>query len=161
MDFLSTLRSEKQRRLLDTALRLHDIGLASVLEFPQIVVTGDQSAGKSSVLEAVSGVNYPRREGMCTRFAIEMALKEAEDSPNTARIIPYAGSNRSTSELQKLHNFHETIEDLSVFPEIVEKATRCMGLSDDNGTRGPRSFSRDVLRVEISGPQMPQLYVSK
>ena len=34
---------------------------------PQIAVMGDQSSGKSSVLEALSGVPLPRGSGLTTR----------------------------------------------------------------------------------------------
>ncbi|KAI9660668.1 MAG: hypothetical protein M1821_010020 [Bathelium mastoideum] len=157
MDRLSTFRNDNQRAVLDMTLELHEIGLASVLEFPQIVVTGDQSAGKSSVLEAISGVNYPRREGMCTRCAIEVVMRQSESFSITAKIIPFTESRRPYRELQMLRNFDETIADIIAFPELIEKAMQCMGLNDRNGRRGPRAFSRDVLRVQINGPEIPIL----
>lgn len=40
------------------------------LDVPQITVLGQQSAGKSSVIEGMSGVPYPREKGTCTRFVI-------------------------------------------------------------------------------------------
>ncbi|KAF2231997.1 hypothetical protein EV356DRAFT_550882 [Viridothelium virens] len=157
MENLSAFRSDKQRAVLDMVLKLNETGLASVLEFPQIVVTGDQSAGKSSVLEAISGLKYPRREGMCTRCAIEVVLREADKLSITARIIPHRESRRLYSELQNLTSFRETIEDISNLPDLIEKAMICMGLNDKSGKRGPRAFSRDLLRVEMNGPGVPEL----
>ena len=44
------------------------------------VVVGDQSHGKSSLLEALSGVMLPRGEGMKTRMPLLMKLRCLPDS---------------------------------------------------------------------------------
>ncbi|KAH8841775.1 Dynamin- protein 4C [Pyricularia oryzae] len=36
---------------------------------PQLVVVGDQSSGKSSVLESITGFAFPRAAELCTRYA--------------------------------------------------------------------------------------------
>lgn len=61
---------------------------------PSIVVTGNQSSGKSSLIEAISAVSVwfparprvlmvqielPRAEGACTRMPIELRLRRAVD----------------------------------------------------------------------------------
>jgi len=38
------------------------------LDIPVIVVLGSQSAGKSSLIEAISGITLPRASGTCTRY---------------------------------------------------------------------------------------------
>jgi len=40
---------------------------AEGLTAPGIVVCGAQSAGKSSVLECISGIEFPRDQNTCTR----------------------------------------------------------------------------------------------
>lgn len=42
---------------------------------PPIVVVGDQSHGKFSLLEALSGVKLPKGEGMKTRMPLVMQLR--------------------------------------------------------------------------------------
>ncbi len=37
------------------------------LDIPTIAVIGWQSAGKSSLIEAISGITLPRASGTCTR----------------------------------------------------------------------------------------------
>ncbi len=37
------------------------------IDLPQIAVIGSQSAGKSSLIESISGITLPRAAGTCTR----------------------------------------------------------------------------------------------
>ena len=45
---------------------------------PAIVVVGDQSSGKSSLLESLSGVQLPRGAGICTRVPLELQLRNGD-----------------------------------------------------------------------------------
>lgn len=42
---------------------------------PEIVVVGDQSSGKSSVLESISRISLPKGEGMVTRCPLKIQLR--------------------------------------------------------------------------------------
>ncbi|CAM9427711.1 unnamed protein product [Ectocarpus sp. 12 AP-2014] len=44
------------------------------IQFPDIVICGGQSAGKSSVLQALAGVKLPRTKTMTTRVALQLNL---------------------------------------------------------------------------------------
>jgi len=44
------------------------------IECPGVVVVGNQSAGKSSVLEQLTGVQFPREQNTCTRVPTIVAL---------------------------------------------------------------------------------------
>ncbi|KAJ7609650.1 P-loop containing nucleoside triphosphate hydrolase protein [Roridomyces roridus] len=50
------------------------------LDVPNITVIGGQSAGKSSLVEAVSGINVPRDSGTCTRCPMECTMSGESDS---------------------------------------------------------------------------------
>ncbi len=61
-DFHSHL-DESIRPYIDLIDTLRSVGIHKDLALPTIVVIGDQSSGKSSVLEALSGVALPRGSG--------------------------------------------------------------------------------------------------
>jgi hypothetical protein len=48
--------------------------------FPLTRVTGEQSTGKSSVIEAISGIKTPRSTDTCTRCPLYIKLEPSEDS---------------------------------------------------------------------------------
>ncbi|KAJ7196517.1 P-loop containing nucleoside triphosphate hydrolase protein [Mycena pura] len=54
--------------------QLRSVGAQGDLDLPRITVIGNQSAGKSSVVEAISGIKVPRDAGTCTRCPMECRL---------------------------------------------------------------------------------------
>ncbi len=54
---------ESIRPYIDLIDTLRSVGIQKDLALPTIVVIGDQSSGKSSVLEALSGIALPRGSG--------------------------------------------------------------------------------------------------
>jgi hypothetical protein len=65
------------RPILDAVDNLREIlKEESQIKIPSIVVVGDQSAGKSSVLESLSGVNLPRGSGIVTRCPLVLRMKK-------------------------------------------------------------------------------------
>ncbi|KAK6305935.1 hypothetical protein J4Q44_G00228600 [Coregonus suidteri] len=66
--------AEGVRPYIDLIDYLRSIGIDQDLPLPAIAVVGDQSSGKSSVLEALSGVELPRGNGIVTRCPLELRL---------------------------------------------------------------------------------------
>ena len=71
--------SSDVRSLLDAidAVRACTRGVNVDLSPPCICVIGNQSAGKSSILERLSGVRLPRGEGMVTKCALVLRMRRA------------------------------------------------------------------------------------
>ena len=142
--------ADEQRGLLDLIDKLQFAQLDNV-KLPQIVVVGDQSAGKSSVLEALSGTPFPRDAGACTRFATEIRLRRAKETSMKVSIIP--DKNRNPTEQQKLLQYGGNVTGDVPFDTMMRQATELIAPREIPG----RFAARDILVVERSGPDMPLL----
>ncbi|PIL37749.1 transporter [Ganoderma sinense ZZ0214-1] len=78
-NILNSRYASARRELLELVRDLHALGHAKTLDVPQIAVIGKQSAGKSSLVEAVAGINVPRDAGTCTRCPMECTLLTSSD----------------------------------------------------------------------------------
>nr|POE80975.1 interferon-induced gtp-binding protein mx3 [Quercus suber] len=144
------LQSQDHRELLDIIDKLRSLGVTRYIDLPQIIVCGDQSSGKSSVLEAVSGLSFPTKDTLCTRFATELVLRRDETPRVHVAIIP--GVDRTQEEIGNLSKFGHEINVLKPdLSKVVEEAKKAMGLSE------VKLFSDDILRVELQGPDQPHL----
>jgi GTPase SAR1 family protein len=153
---LKDLQTDEQRRVLDTVAQVRKCGLDSILSLPQLVVCGDQSAGKSSVLEALTEIPFPRNDNLCTRYATEIIMRRSLVNSLTIKIIPDA--SRPPAEQEKIKKFAETITNFEDLPHVMELATDAMGVSKVTDTDVERSaFTKDTLSIEIEGPSRPQL----
>lgn len=74
--------------LLDRIDKLFASGVGDYVSLPQLVVVGDQSSGKSSVLEGLTKLPFPRDSGLCTRFATQITFRRARESNISVSIIP-------------------------------------------------------------------------
>ena len=63
------------RPFLDLVDALRKYGVGKEIHIPQIAVMGDQSSGKSSVLEAISGIQFPRGTGLVTRCPTQITMR--------------------------------------------------------------------------------------
>jgi len=144
------LQSAEQMELLDVVDSLRACGLSEIVALPQLIVCGDQSSGKSSVLEAISGIPFPKQDTLCTRFATEVILRRAARVEINVSIVP--GEDRALMDRDRLIRFHSELKTLDDFGGLFQRARDEMGLSSSG-----KSFSNDILRVEFCGPAQPQL----
>ncbi|CAF3197759.1 unnamed protein product [Rotaria socialis] len=71
----NALENTESRRLLGVVDEMREILHHEKIALPQIVVVGDQSVGKSSVLEALSDIQLSRAQQICTRCPFELRMK--------------------------------------------------------------------------------------
>jgi hypothetical protein len=146
---LEALQSDEQMELLNIVDSLRAEGLGEITALPQLIVCGDQSSGKSSVLEAISGIPFPRKENTCTRFATEVILRRSPESRISASIVP--SRDRKQADREQILKFHHQLSTPDDFPDLFDKVKEAM-----LNVPG-KSFSKDILRIEFCGPSQPQL----
>ncbi|XP_072992661.1 dynamin-related protein 4C-like [Typha latifolia] len=87
------------RPLLDAVDRLRHLKVMQEgIQLPTIVVVGDQSSGKSSVLESLAGISLPRGQGICTRVPLVMRLQNDPSVVEPRLVLEYRDKNVPTTE---------------------------------------------------------------
>ncbi|XP_054776594.1 dynamin-related protein 4C-like [Prosopis cineraria] len=90
--------NEKIRPVLDAVEDLRRLNITKEgIQLPSIVVVGDQSSGKSSVLESLAGISLPRGQGICTRVPLIMRLQN-HPVPEPELLLEYNDKVVSTDE---------------------------------------------------------------
>jgi GTPase SAR1 family protein len=141
--------SADSNSLLDTIDALRELGVSNFVDLPQIIVVGDQSSGKSSVLEAISRVRFPVDGDICTRFATELVLRRASGSETTANVsIQFANQGQGHDARPP---FKRTTFDREKLADLIKEAKEAMGIRRSGG----KQFSNDILRIEVTGPDVP------
>ncbi|XP_053791075.1 interferon-induced GTP-binding protein Mx-like [Vidua chalybeata] len=128
---------EKIRPCIDLVDSLRALGIEKDLSLPAIAVIGDQSSGKSSVLEALSGVALPRGNGIVTRCPLELKLKRLPEGQAWQGKISY---QNVTLELQ----------DASEVDRAIRQAQDVVA-----GPRG--AISGKLISLEVRSPDVPDL----
>ncbi|TPX11618.1 uncharacterized protein E0L32_007597 [Thyridium curvatum] len=148
---LDQLNNPEAKTLLDTIDSLRDLHIGDIVSLPQIIVVGDQSSGKSSVLEAISRMPFPVKGELCTRFATELVLRKA---PRTSINVSIQFANVSLFDPRPQQGASSASQwstfDEDALPKIIEEAKERMGIRAGSS----KGFSKDILRIEISSPRV-------
>ncbi|KAI3990667.1 hypothetical protein MKX01_022967 [Papaver californicum] len=90
--------NDRIRPVLDAVDKLHHLKVMDEgIQLPTIVVVGDQSSGKSSILESLAGISLPRGQGICTRVPLIMRLQN-HSSPKPKLHLEFHGKEVPTDE---------------------------------------------------------------
>ncbi|KAH7303290.1 putative dynamin GTPase [Stachybotrys elegans] len=149
---LGHLRTDTSTRRLNQIEKIRANGVGDLVSLPQLVVCGDQSAGKSSVLEGLTKIPFPRQEGLCTRFPTEIILRHSETVATSikASIRPHKSTDQRTGKA--LSDYQKIMNDMSELPGVIHDVSRLMKIRGYAENDSGHAFARDALRVEISGP---------
>ncbi|WJX53274.1 dynamin GTPase [Trifolium repens] len=115
--------NEKIRPVLDALENLRRLNIAKEgIQLPTIVVVGDQSSGKSSVLESLAGISLPRGQGICTRV---QAMIISKTLPEIIKKI----NEKLASNANELENLPA---NLSSVADAMTAFMHILGLSRDS-----------------------------
>lgn len=141
MAYNSYVGSQQQRlrKAREAVSKLHSaLGDKNEFELPGIVVVGQQSVGKSSLLEAISGIRLPSGSGLCTMCPLQLEMHEQASTSYTLS-YDHQGSEQSVE-----------ITKESKISEEIEKATEVL-------TGGIKQIVSSVITLKVCKPDAPNL----
>uniref|UniRef100_A0A0W0FIG9 Dynamin family protein n=1 Tax=Moniliophthora roreri TaxID=221103 RepID=A0A0W0FIG9_MONRR len=170
--------SEYARRTIQLNRQIASLGAGFEFDFPRVAVVGAQSSGKSSLVEAISGINVPRDSGTCTKCPMECTVINDDSDTWSCTIKLKTGANaggtisskrfgpvritdkedvelwirRAQTAILNLHRSSSDFEKMSA--EDLRRVA-----DDDKKQDNPRmlAFSKDLIEVEIRDPELPPL----
>ncbi|KAJ7769899.1 P-loop containing nucleoside triphosphate hydrolase protein [Mycena metata] len=156
-----------RRGMLDLINRLHNTGVQADIDLPQIAVIGQQSAGKSSLIESISGITLPRAAGTCTRCPTECRLAHS-DAPWKCVVELRFITDKNGQPLgqPRTESFGDPIVDKSKVEDRIRRGQLAIlnpskpsrtFLEDDEEESTEVSFSTNYISLQISGPEIADL----
>lgn len=125
--------------LLHRIDQLFACNVGDYIDLPQLVVVGDQSSGKSSVLEGLTKLPFPRQSGLCTRFATQITFRRAATKMIVVSIIPHARASPEHANKMKGWAIEVQKLDAKTFEKIMEEVNiNFQALEQSLTSAGPR-----------------------
>ncbi|KAI6801187.1 P-loop containing nucleoside triphosphate hydrolase protein [Hortaea werneckii] len=171
----------KARSLIQVVQRLETLGIqATIPSFPKFVVVGDQSHGKSSIVEAICDIQLPRGQGTVTRCPFQITTS-GSPLPWTCRIFlqpkyrysPTFKAGRDKTKYDRWDEFNgepfhfATIHDKHSLEETLKRAQLALlnprtdpahfQSAHTSWGKNELAFSPNLIHIQISGPDLPEL----
>ncbi|KIP02342.1 hypothetical protein PHLGIDRAFT_32230 [Phlebiopsis gigantea 11061_1 CR5-6] len=164
------------RELIKLITSLRALGAQADFDLPRIAVIGNQSAGKSSLVEAISGISVPRSHGTCTRCPMECRLTNSEGPWRCQILLRREMDETGQRSPTKEEKFGPLLRDKSELEEMIRRAQLAVlnpGLSatffetfdtrslpfGSKPAESPKqlAFSSSVVCLDLAGPDLPDL----
>ncbi|CCM06033.1 uncharacterized protein FIBRA_08279 [Fibroporia radiculosa] len=160
--------SSGRRQMLDLVNGLHSTGVQVDIDLPMTAVIGSQSAGKSSLIESISGITLPRASGTCTRCPTECRLSSSTDPWSCTVSLRFMTDALGQTIPVRNVAFGEMIYEKSQVEERIRRAQLAIlnpstsplhYLNTDDGEEDDRevTFSTNCVCLHISGPGVADL----
>ncbi|KAF8635346.1 hypothetical protein AX15_000462 [Amanita polypyramis BW_CC] len=170
----NTNYNRRCKELIHMSRYLGELGAQTYFDLPRICVIGGQSAGKSSLVEAVIGINVPRDSGTCTRCPLECTMAQAKEWSCTITLRLEFDDNDNPYPSIRIESFGPTLRDKSeveLWLRRAQAAILCPHLSSkefhekskediENLRRretNMREFSKNSIHVDVKDPEVTGL----
>ncbi|RIB21928.1 P-loop containing nucleoside triphosphate hydrolase protein [Gigaspora rosea] len=171
----NTPYAKNASRYINIINELRRIGADFSVDLPRIVFCGNQSAGKSSLIEAISGVKLPRSDGTCTRCVMEIRLSESSKEWSCqVRLRKEYDENEKRLNKPIETKFGSLIVDPDNVELMARRAQKALlnpkqdsdkyfnwDFASNNYEEDAQSnaikFTKNVVCIEIEGPDVPIL----
>eukprot|EP00834_Sanchytrium_tribonematis_P001225 NODE_28_length_38599_cov_0.791792.p4 type:complete len:660 gc:universal NODE_28_length_38599_cov_0.791792:37662-35683(-) len=129
--------------LRNTIESLRDHNVDKYVQLPQIAVMGDTSSGKSSLLSAISGIQFPANDKLTTRCPTQLILSQGKQFRGSAKISRYDKSLNKESISRTLSNMKDVTKVIEDFTKILVEEGQ--------------NISDDSIVIDLKGPNLPNL----
>ncbi|KAF9020048.1 P-loop containing nucleoside triphosphate hydrolase protein [Hymenopellis radicata] len=160
--------AQRSREMINLVKDLRALGADAEVDLPRIAVIGNQSAGKSSLVEAIADIKVPRAAGTCTRCPMEFRLSYSESAWCSQISLRFEKSKTVPNVLEQkfgpiIHSKNE-LEDMLrraqmavLNPSTSTAQFETADLKHKSMLENELSFSPNVVCVDVSGPDVPDL----
>jgi GTPase SAR1 family protein len=113
--YFEALRETHVRPLMDLNDRINALTMKETkINSTRIIVAGDQSHGKTSLLEALCGINLPRGEGIQTRVPLILQLRQGNKEHAVISIEETATKSGAKKERILLHQIEHKVREYTI-----------------------------------------------
>ncbi|XP_030540736.1 dynamin-related protein 4C-like [Rhodamnia argentea] len=149
---LAVSYNDRVRPLLDAVDRLRSLMVMKEgIQLPTIVVVGDQSSGKSSVLESLAGINLPRGQGICTRVPLVMRLQDSPYADRPELYLEFNGKAVHTDENHISEAINAATEEIAGHGKGISNAPLTLVVKKDGVPDLTMVDLPGITRVPVHG----------